>query len=149
MRRLTRKIAKIAIVMAVIKGVGFVIAKAFEGDVTASDNDFKFLTVMDGREHNSHATSLRTGSATTVLGGADIDLRNATLDPGGAHLALKAILGGIRLTVPDGWRVDVAVDAQAGEVEVKTPEPSTAGDGAPRLFVEAYARMAGIEIRTA
>lgn len=149
MRRLTRTAIRLLLVFAVLKGVAFAIAKAFEGDTTASDDDFKLLAVMDGRQLDSEAEALRTGSATAVMGGIDIDLSNATLDPGGAHLALKAVMGGMQLTVPKHWRVDVETDERGGGIEVDTPNPSEAEDGAPRLFVEAYARMGGILIQTA
>jgi hypothetical protein len=148
MRKAAKAAVKFLAVSAAIKGLGFVIAKAFEGDTTASDNDFKLLAVMDGRQHLSEADALRTGSATSVMGGIDIDLTSATLDPGGAHIALKSVMGGLQLTVPKGWRVDVDVDAKSAEVEVMTPDPSAADDGAPRLFVEAYARYGGILIQT-
>jgi hypothetical protein len=147
MAKLPKKAIRLFMVSAAIKGVAQLVTRAFEGDSTASANDFKLLAVMDGRELDSKADSMRTGSATSVMGGIDIDLTHATLDPGGAHIALKAVMGGVRLIVPDHWRVDIDVDARGGSVDIKTADPADAEDGAPRLFVDAYARMGGVLIQ--
>ena len=149
MRRLARAFIKILVISAVLKGIGMAASRAFEGESTASDDDFKLMVLMDGRELTSEATSLRTGSAIAAVGGIDIDLRDAKLDPGGAHIALKAYMGGIRLVVPDTWKVYVDEDTCAGGIEVKTPDPNTLGDDSPRLTLETVACAGGILIETA
>lgn len=149
MRTVAKVFIRFLIISAVVKGIAVLIAKLFESETTATDNDFKLLAVMDGRELKSEADSLRTGSATTLMGGIDIDLTKATLDPGGAHLALKAVMGGVQLTVPPDWRVNVQVDAAAGEVDVRTDEVDGSTNGGPMLTVEAFTRMGGIVIRPA
>lgn len=144
-----RTLMRFFVASAVLKGIAMAVSRLFESDSTASVNDFKVLAVMDGRELDSEADSLRTGSATSFRGGIDIDLTRATLDPGGAHVALKAIMGGIRLIVPDEWRVDVDLDVKGGDATIRTQDPAEAAEGAPRLFVEAYTRMGGILIQPA
>ena len=144
-----RRIMRFFVASAVLKGIAVGVSRLFERDSTASVNDFKVLAVMDGRELDSEADSLRTGSATSFMGGIDIDLTKAKLDPGGAHVALKAIMGGIRLIVPDEWRVDVDLDVKGGDATIHTSDPADAPEGAPRLFVEAYTRMGGILIEPA
>ncbi|NIR37907.1 MAG: hypothetical protein GWN73_19375, partial [Actinobacteria bacterium] len=59
------------------------------------------------------------------------------------------IMGGIRLIVPDDWRVDIEVDSKGGDATIQTRDPATAPEGAPRLFVDAYTRMGGILIQPA
>ena len=148
MRKLTRVIVGFLMISAVFKAVGFAAARAFEGERTASDDDFKLMALMDGRELTSKATSLRTGTAVAAMGGIEIDLRKAELDPGGAHIALKAYMGGIRMMVPATWKVYVDEDSHAGGIEVKTSEEAALGDEAPRLTVEAVTRAGGILIET-
>jgi len=111
MRKLAKALVKFLIISAVVKAAGIVLSRAFEGEGTASDDDFKLMAIMDGRAVTSEAASLRTGTAIACMGGIDIDLRGATLDPGGAHIALKAFMGGIRLLVPATWKVYVDVDS--------------------------------------
>ena len=148
MRKLAKALVKILIISAVFKVAATVLSRAFEGESTASDDDFKLMAIMDGRAVTSEAGSLRTGTAIACMGGIDIDLRGATLDPGGAHIALKAFMGGIRLLVPATWKVYVDVDSRAGEIEIKTSDPESLDDDASRVTVEAITRAGGILIAT-
>ena len=146
MRRLLRALVKFLVVTTAMRLVGMAVSRLYEGETTAADDDFKLMALMSGRQLFSHAPSLRTGSAVAAMGGIDIDLRDATMDPGGAHVSLKAYLGGIRLTVPAEWKVFVDQDLRAGGIEVETPDPESLPDDAPRLTVEAIARSGGILI---
>jgi hypothetical protein len=148
MRKLVEALVKFLIISVVLKVAGIVLSRAFEGEGTASDDDFKLMAIMDGRAVTSEAGSLRTGTAIACMGGIDIDLRGATLDPGGAHIALKAFMGGIRLLVPATWKVYVDVDSRAGEIEIKTSDPESLDDDASRITVEAITRAGGILIAT-
>ncbi len=148
MRKIVKTALKFLVISAMFKMAGMAASRAFEGERTASDDDFKLMALMDGRELTSESTSLRTGTAVAAMGGIDIDLRGATLDPGGAHIALKAYMGGIRLVVPEQWKVYVDEDSRAGGIEVSTPQADTTPDDAPRLTVEAIARFGGILIET-
>ncbi|NIR37906.1 MAG: hypothetical protein GWO22_18565, partial [Actinobacteria bacterium] len=72
---------RLLVASTVLKGIAVVVSRLFESESTASVDDFKMLAVMDGRQLDSEADSLRTGSATTFMGGIDIDLTGAVLDP--------------------------------------------------------------------
>jgi hypothetical protein len=99
---------------------------------------------MSGLEFRSHAPALAVGKATAFLGGVDLDLRGAGIVDG-AMLELRAVLGGISVTVPGGWRVEVRQSAVAGEV-VNATEPDEAPDDAPVLVIDAVAWFGGIAI---
>lgn len=148
MRKFAKAVVKFMVVSAALRVVGLVVSRAYEGEGTASDDDFKLMALMGGRLMVSEATSLRTGAAVAALGGIDIDLRGATLDAGGAHISLKTYMGGIRMIVPAGWKVYVDEDLRAGGIENETTDPETLSDDAPRLTVEAIAVSGGILIAT-
>lgn len=148
MRRIARAATRFLVVSAVLRVIGMVLSRAYEGERTTSADDFKLLALLGGRQLTCEATSLRTGTGVAIVGGIDMDLRQATLDPGGAHISLKAIMGGVRMIVPSTWRVYVDQDARAGGIEVETPDPATVDDSAPSLTVEAVAISGGILIET-
>jgi len=149
MRKLARALVKFLVVTTAMRLVGMVVSRAYEGEGTASDDDFKLMALMSGRLLTSESTSLRTGTAVAAMGGIDIDLTGATLDSGGAHISLKAYMGGIRVNVPSDWKVYVDEDLRAGGIDVETPDPESLPDDAPRLTVEAIARSGGIMIEAA
>jgi hypothetical protein len=57
-------------------------------------------------EFHSISESFRGGTVTTMFGGGELDLRDATLDPAGATIHMNALFGGGNLVVPETWNVE-------------------------------------------
>ena len=147
MRVLVIPVVKVIAVLAGLWAVGQVLARRRTvGDETS--DEFAIAVYVGGVERACKATSLRRGSVSVVLGGVDLDLREATLDPGGADLDLSATLGGVNVTVPSEWRVVVEDRATLGGVEALVTDPGELPDDAPLLRVAAGARLGGVAIMT-
>jgi hypothetical protein len=108
------------------------------------DDSFSVVAVIGGRNFTSSAEHLAVGSALTFMGGIDMDLSGATLAPG-AKLDLKAFMGGIDVSVPASWRVEVIATERMGEVVSKPADNDQNAEG-PLLLVYASATMGGISI---
>ncbi|MEA3510664.1 MAG: LiaF-related protein [Actinomycetota bacterium] len=112
------------------------------------DSDvFAAVAAMDGAEIVNRSDSFRAGSGTAVMGGMTIDLTEAEISTS-ATLELTAVAGGIDVTVPANWRVEMTSTMFAGGAENLT-DPDAADDKAPLLLVDARAYFGGIAIRTA
>ena len=112
------------------------------------DSDvFAAVAAMDGAEIVNRSDSFRAGSGTAVMGGMTIDLTDAEISTS-ATLELTAVAGGIDVTVPANWRVEMASTMFAGGAENLT-DPDAVDAVAPLLLVDARAYFGGIAIRTA
>jgi hypothetical protein len=112
------------------------------------DSDvFAAVAAMDGADIVNRSDSFRAGSGTAVMGGMKIDLTEAEVGTS-ATLELTAVAGGIEVTVPGGWRVEMASSVFAGGAENLT-DPDAAADDAPLLLVDARAYFGGIAVRSA
>ena len=112
------------------------------------DSDvFAAVAAMDGAEVANRSDSFRAGSGTAVMGGMTIDLTEAEISRS-ATLELTAIAGGIDVTVPANWRVEMTSTVFAGGTDNLT-DPDAAADEAPLLLVDARAYFGGIAIRSA
>jgi hypothetical protein len=111
-----------------------------------SSDDFRVATIMNGGEFSSHAANLRSGTAITIMGGVRIDLRDATLDPSGASLELKTVLGGLEVLVPEDWAVEVEQEVSGGDSKVNVTPIEELPEDAPRLRIHAVMRLGGAEI---
>ncbi len=121
---------------------GLLIARRLtKGD--ESSDEFRVAAIMGGKEFHSHASHLKSGTAITSLGGMELDLREATLDPTGASLELRTTMGGIEVRVPQHWVVEVDQETVGGALEVDVPLPEELPDDAPRLHIHAVTRMGG------
>jgi hypothetical protein len=112
------------------------------------DSDvFAAVAAMDGAEIVNRSDSFRAGSGTAVMGGMTIDLTDAEISTS-ATLELTAVAGGIDVTVPANWRVEMASTVFAGGAE-NLADPDAVDVEAPLLLVDARAYFGGIAIRTA
>lgn len=105
------------------------------------------LAVMGGSSRRGAWTLRRRTSATAVMGGIVLDLRNATLPEGTSRLKLRAVMGGITLIVPPDLDVDVrglGIMGHFGRDERE--EQSHASQR--RLVVRGFAIMGGVHIKT-
>lgn len=147
MRYLVMSVVKVVVLLAGLAALSQVLSRRRTfGDETS--DEFGIAAYIGGVERTCTASSLRRGSVSAVLGGVDLDLRGATLDPAGADLDLSATLGGVNVTVPSEWRVIVEDRAMLGGVEALVTDPEELPDTTPLLRVEASARLGGVAIVT-
>lgn len=146
-RKLPRIIMAIVTVQVIGSLVGLVMSKRMsEGD--ENSDEFMVAAIFGGRKFHSRARSLRSGVVVASMGGIDLDLRNATLAPEGAALELRTTMGGIQVTVPQDWAVDVDAKTQAGGFEVNVTPPEDLPEDAPSLRIHAVTRMGGGAVTT-
>jgi hypothetical protein len=102
------------------------------------------LAVLGGINRGSNSQAFRGGDLTAILGGCEIDLRQAGIE-GEAVIDVFAMWGGIEIKVPEEWSVSGRVVPILGGYEDKTRPPR--GATTHRLVVRGFAIMGGIEIK--
>ena len=102
------------------------------------------LAILSGVNRGNSSRTFRGGDLTAIMGGCEIDLRQAAIN-GDAVIDVFAMWGGIELRVPDDWTVTFHVTPVMGGVEDKTRPPM--GSAVHRLTVRGMVLMAGIEVR--
>ncbi len=102
------------------------------------------VAVLSGVNRGSSSPAFRGGDLTAVMGGCEIDLRQAAID-GEAVIEVFALWGGIEIRVPDDWAVESRVVALLGGVDDKTRPPH--GAGRHRLVLRGMVVMAGLEVK--
>ncbi|WP_258724368.1 cell wall-active antibiotics response protein [Cellulomonas sp. NS3] len=96
-----------------------------------------------GSERRSTSQAFRGGSLSAIMGGIELDLRQAAVVER-AEIAVFALWGGVEITVPPTWRVTVSGLPLLGAWENTTTPP--ADPHAPELVVHVTAIMGGVEI---
>lgn len=93
---------------------------------------------------HSTSSAFRGGSLDCWYGGGIVDLRDATLDPAGAHLEVKTVFGGAQILVPAKWRVESSVSGvgAAQDTRRKADRPVTA----PLLTLGGLAIFGGVGV---
>jgi hypothetical protein len=110
----------------------------------AESNSFHTVAVMGGVGRGVASSDFAGGDAVAVMGGCQINLRDARITTE-AVIDVLAFWGGIEIRVPRGWRIDNQVTAILGGVVDKTERDIPAG--APTLLIRGSVIMGGVEIK--
>jgi predicted membrane protein len=119
-----------------------------------SDDTLNVFVVMGGMKRTSTAQRFRGGEITAVMGGALLDLRQATIPPGEeAALDIFALMGGCEIKVPPSWNVVTPIVPIMGGIDDKRKDladglETVGGQPAPRLVLRGLLLMGGIEIKS-
>jgi predicted membrane protein len=132
-------------VFVIAAGV-LVIVHSFErpSETTMPSGDLNLFSVMGGGEYRIQAKNFRGGFVTAVMGGFDIDLRDADMEGQEAKIELNAFLGGGVVKVPETWAVVMQGSSVMGGYSLKIRERS---EFTKTLIVGGIAVLGGVEIR--
>lgn len=119
------------------------VAKPGVAEGASPDTVVDVVAVLGGFERRITSPDFRGGEITAVLGGCELDLREASIVKD-AVINVCAILGGINIKVPTDWTVVLNGSPIMGGFEEKTVTPP---DASKRLIITGYAIMGGVEVR--
>jgi len=107
-------------------------------------DEVRLTAIFEPMSFRSTASAFRGGSVDCWYGGGVLDLRDATLDPAGARLTVRAIFGGCQILVPETWRVRSKVIGIGGLGDTR-PRVEHAAE-APQLSIEGVAVFGGFAV---
>jgi len=102
------------------------------------------FAIWGGGEYKIRAQNFRGGDLIAVMGGFDVDLRNADIEGSEATITVNCLMGGGVIRVPETWAVAMRVTAFMGGHSLKAkegPQPTKT------LVVKGIAIMGGVEVR--
>jgi hypothetical protein len=143
--RTWRPVLIVGAVLIVIGLLGALPVYRADGETTTADGSdtFSDLAIMSGIKRRNLSEDFRGGEATAVMGGVDIDLRDARMESGEAVLDVSSIMGGVKIRIPENWTVVSEVDSVMGGFKDNTRHPATDDH---RLVLKGTVVMGGIEI---
>ena len=132
-----------------IIALGIVLARSdANGDSSpaAEAARLEITSVLGHNEHRYKTNAFRGGEMAAVMGGVEVDLREAVMAGDEAVLEVDVIMGEIDLRIPDGWTVISEVDVALGEANMRMAEPDP-GPGAPRLILRGNVLAGALVVR--
>jgi cell wall-active antibiotic response 4TMS protein YvqF len=133
------------------------------GDRTSGAGSLTAFAILGGVERKITSQDFHGGDATAILGGCDIDLRNASIQPGTvAELDCFAFWGGVEIKVPADWTVEVTgIPILGGFADTRRETPTVVAGigtgfapkaepvqpGEKRLRVKGMVVMGGVEVK--
>ena len=109
-----------------------------------ANSTIETFVMWAGVDRKNNSQDFRGGEISAVMGGCELDLRDASIAEGVATMDLFALWGGIEIMVPGDWTVENRVSAILGGVE--DSRKTVGSDPKKRLVLKGAAVMGGIEI---
>lgn len=104
------------------------------------------VAFLGGKRRTASTTDFRGGDLVAVMGGCEVDLRQAHLTGGSAVIDAFALWGGVEIAVPARWRVRMqGVPILGGFVDKTTP-PELEDGVEGELVVKGFAIMGAVEV---
>ena len=103
------------------------------------------FTVFSGSQLASHSDAFEGGSVSAVFGGVELDLTDAQLAPEAALDAFAAF-GGVEVTVPRGWQVELKGFPIFGGFENATTKDQLSSSS-PILVINATVMFGALEVK--
>ena len=102
--------------------------------------------LFSGSEHRITSQSFQGGNVSASFGAVELDLSGAGLAENPV-LNVNIFMGGVELSVPDEWVVNVNGSPVLGGIEYSRTQPA-ATDGAPTLIINASITFGGLDIKS-
>jgi predicted membrane protein len=131
---------------------GYMVWRGFGGRRRNRPSDgqssFSGLAVMGGVARRSNSQAFAGADLTAIMGGCEIDLRQASIAPGTeAVIDVFAFWGGIEVRVPEDWTVVTRAIPLMGGVEDKTATPQPLPAVEKRLIISGIVVMGGVVVK--
>jgi len=102
------------------------------------------VAIMSGSHRHGRFRAVGSINAVAIMGGDEIDLREAEIEGGELTLNVFTLMGGANIYIPDSIEVDVGgLSVMGGNTEVGVERLRP---GAPRITIRAYNLMGGATI---
>lgn len=118
------------------------------GNEISVESSFETRLIMGGREDEIHSKDFESAQVSVIMGGLELDMRNADMKGEEAVVNVKLVMGGVELWVPRDWEVISKCSPVMGGIENKTRRNVIdSGQTVKRLIIDGSIVMGGIEIR--
>jgi len=102
------------------------------------------VAVLGGSDRKGVWRPARRTNSFVLMGGVDLDFREAEMPPGVTEINIFAMMGGVDIVVPPGMNVEVQGIPILGGIDNRAQDT---GGGGPRLKVRALVIMGGVDVK--
>ncbi|MDX1501551.1 MAG: DUF5668 domain-containing protein [Thermoanaerobaculia bacterium] len=110
-----------------------------------ADSFVSSFALWSGIERTSSSDDFRGADLTAIMGGVELDLRQASIRESPAVINAFTMWGGIDLRVPQDWNIEYGLLPILGGYSDNTDQ--SPGPDSPTLVIKGAAIMAGLDIK--
>ena len=110
------------------------------------DGKINYKFVFSGTEQVILDPVFKGGNIDVTFGGLEFDLRHTSLAEGNTFLYINVVFGGVEITVPDNWDIEIRQNRFAGGIE-DSRKKHIEKDHTRKLIIIAKCTFGGIDIK--
>jgi predicted membrane protein len=115
----------------------------------AGDDYVDYVNVFSGGERQVVSQNFKGGRISSVFGGIELDLTQATLAPGVSEIEIACVFGGATIIVPDDWHVTIEVTPVLGGFsDTRKLRPGRTVDPSKHLLIKGAVVFGGGEVKS-
>jgi len=115
----------------------------------AGDDYIDYVNVFSGGERQVVSQNFKGGKISSVFGGIELDLTQATLAPGVSEIEIACVFGGATIIVPDDWHVTIEVTPVLGGFsDTRKLRPGRTVDPSKHLVIKGAVVFGGGEVKS-
>lgn len=107
--------------LLVVAGLSILLGQVRAATRTVSASRLDAFAILGGNTQRATSDTFGGGTLTAILGGVELDLRDTTVDDGPARIDATCLFGGIDITIPEDWDVQIDILPLLGGVEDTRP----------------------------
>jgi hypothetical protein len=130
----------------ILLGVWLIFFRGRSRIVERGEDDLDYFVLFSGLEELITSTNFQGGRATTLFGGLELDLSQASMSPEGATLDVTCAFGGTEITIPKNWQAEVTGLPLFGGWDNKAKIAMAEGEEIETLKVRCFVAFGGVEV---
>ena len=145
MKKLVKPLVILVTCQTMVMVLGRRLRKCYLSD-EVGDGGVNAVGVTGGAKHKITTQSFRGGYLRAVMGGVELDLRDAAIEAPPATIEATIVMGGAEIKVPVDWEVKAETRVIAGGIEDRRRRGESPENTSPDLVVAGKVVMGGLVI---
>nr|WP_320131682.1 LiaF domain-containing protein [uncultured Holophaga sp.] len=116
-------------------------------ELKQSQDFLQGTAILSGFKQQVTSSDFKGGELTAIMGGFEVDLRQASMVQETARLDVFALFGGGEIRVPEGWNISIQTTAIAGGIHHKAVPAASGGAARPTLVLTGLVLFGGAEVK--
>jgi len=146
-KKLLKPLVILVTCQTILVVLGRILRKRYLSD-EVDENGVNAVGVTGGAKCTITSQAFKGGYLRAVMGGVELDLRDASIEAPPATIEATIIMGGAEIKVPEDWAVKVQTRVIAGGVEDKRKRGEPIEGTSPDLVIVGKVVMGGLVVNS-
>jgi len=146
-KKLIKPLVILVTCQTIVMVLGRILRKRYLSDEVGEDG-VNAVVVTGGAKHKITTKVFRGGYLRAVMGGVELDQRDAVIEAPPATIEATIVMGGAEIKVPEDWEVKVQARVIAGGVEDQCKRVKSIEGRSPDLVIAGKVVMGGLAINS-